>query len=243
MKIDTLYFEYLALSHLDPAQEKISENFIACKNTSILPSTNRVFIQNRITANDIQQLKQFYSNVPFTLWIDKKNLLGNEDAKLLKFEKRSCYPLMLANLQPINYQNNPTIKIEKITSKDLIIHFWSDLVAAAYNISADEFRKFVTYLTSVRKFNDIKFYVGYFNNLPAATSMIIQRQNLVDIHWVGTLPEFRNKGLGYAVTVFPLNENKKIIKTAILYASAMGKALYEKIGFAEIGECNVWIKM
>jgi ribosomal protein S18 acetylase RimI-like enzyme len=242
MKVDTRYFEYLSLSHLDPTQEKLSENFIACKNTSILPSTNRVFIQNRITENDIQQLKQFYGNVPFTLWVDKNNIRGNEDAELLKFEKRAFYPLMLANLQPMSYPENPAIKIAQITSKDSITNFWSDLVSTAYNISPDEFRKFVTYLTSVRKFNDIRFYVGYFDNLPAATSMVIQRENLVDIHWVGTLPEFRNKGLGQAVTVFPLNEIKKIIKTAILYASAMGKPLYEKIGFSEVGECYVWIR-
>jgi hypothetical protein len=242
VKVNTQYFEYLSLLHLDFAQEKLSENFTACKNTSVLPSTNRVFIPNRITESDIQELKQFYGNIPFTLWINKNNVFGNEDAQQLKFEKRSSYPLMSANLQYISYQENHRIKIEKITSKDSIINFWSDLVSTAYNISANEFRKFVTYLTSVSKFKDIRFYVGYFDNLPAATSMVIQRENVVDIHWVGTLPEFRNKGLGQAITVFPLHEIKKTIKTAILYASVMGKPLYEKIGFSEVGECYVWIK-
>lgn len=240
MKIDPRYFEYLSLVHLDLQQERSTENFIACKNTSILPSTNRVFIPNRITENDIQKLKQFYGNIPFTFWINKNNTLGNEDAYQLKLEKRASYPLMLADLQPVSYQENSEIKVEKITSKNSIVNFWSDLVSTAYHVSADEFKKFVTYLTSVNKFNDIKFYVGYFNNSPAATSMIIERGDVVDIHWVGTLPEFRNKGLGQAVTVFPLHEIKKTIKTAILYASEMGKPLYEKIGFSEVGGCHVY---
>ena len=49
MKIDTRYFEYLSLLHLDSRLEKLSVNFMACKNKSMLPSTNRVFIKKRVT--------------------------------------------------------------------------------------------------------------------------------------------------------------------------------------------------
>lgn len=165
--MDTRYFEYLSLLHLDADQEIISPNFRACKNESKLLSTNRVFISKRITKNDIQQLKDFYGNIPFTIWLDKNNLLAIEDIRQLSFEQFSSYPLMLANLKNINsYQTNPLIKINQILSKDLIINFWSDLVATAYNISIIEFRKFVTYLVSVNKFNHMKFYIGYFNNYP-----------------------------------------------------------------------------
>lgn len=245
MRLDLKYFEYLSLLHLDATQEKVSANFHACKNESTLPSTNRVFFQNRITADDIQQLKQFYRNTAFTIWLNKTNFFGNQDALQLGFEKRTSYPLMLANLKDLDvYQENSLIKIEQITSKDAIVNFWSELVSTAYNISSVEFKKFITYLVSVKNFDNIKFYVGYFNHLPAATSMFIQRNDAIDIHWVGTLPEFRNKGLGQAVTVLPLQKIKttNLVQTAILYASAMGKPLYEKIGFSEAGECYVYFK-
>src|SRR5205085_7048748 len=128
------------------------------------------------------------------------NFHGNDDAKRFTFEKCISYPLMLINLQEISYQKDSAIKIEKIISRDRIIHFWSDLVANAYHISIAEFREFVKYLTYIDGFNTIKFYAGYYNNFPAATSMLIHRNNVVDIHWVGTLPELSNKVLGSAVT-------------------------------------------
>ena len=243
MRIDTKYLEYLSLLHLDSQQEKLSDNFQACKNESALPSTNRVFFHNRITTSDIQQLKQFYNNKPFTIWLNKANSAGNKDAQQLGLEKRCSYPFMLASLQDVHLSlDNPLIRIEQITSKVSLINFWSDLVAIAYNIPTTEFKKFVTYLVSVKKFNHIKFYVGYFNHVPAATSMFIERDDAVDIHWVGTLPEFRNKGLGQAVTVLPMQTIKttNTIHTALLFASEMGKPLYEKIGFSEAGECNVY---
>ncbi|MBV8801737.1 MAG: GNAT family N-acetyltransferase [Gammaproteobacteria bacterium] len=243
MEIDKKHLEYLSFLHLDPQQEKLSENFGACKNESMLPSTNRAFFQNRITIDDIQQLKQFYENKPFTIWLNNTNSEGNKDAEHLGFEKRYSYPFMLANLKNIGLcQENPLIRVDQITSKNSIINFWSDLVSTAYNISSTEFKKFVTYLVSVKKFHGIKFYVGYFNHSPAATSMFIEKDDTVDIHWVGTLPEFRNKGLGQAVTVLPLQKIKTIhkIKVAILYASAMGEPLYEKIGFSGVGECHVY---
>jgi hypothetical protein len=246
MRLDTKYFEYLSLLHLDSTQEKLSANFRACKNESILPSTNRVFFASRITADDIKKLKQFYGRTPFTIWLNKTNSGGNQDALQLGFEKRSSYPLMLANLEDLDlYQENPSIRVEQVTSKDFIINFWSVLVSSAYNISSLEFKKFVTYLVSVTEFNHIQFYTGYFNHVPAATSMFIERNDVIDIHWVGTLPEFRHKGLGQAVTVFPLQKIKatNLIQTAILYASAMGKPLYKKIGFSEAEECYIyWIK-
>lgn len=39
-----------------------------------------------------------------------------------------------------------------------------------------------------------------------------------------------------------LRLDRKIIQTAVLYASSMGKPLYEKIGFSEAGECQVWLR-
>lgn len=243
MAPDKKYFEYLSLLHLDSVQEISSENFMACKNGSTLRSTNRVFFHNKITADDIQQLKQFYSNTPFTIWLSKTNIVGNKDILQLGFEKHISYPLMLAKLKDIDlYHENPLLRIEQITSKNSILDFWSALVSTAYDISLMEFKKFVAYLISVEKSDLIQFYVGYFNNSPAATSMFIQRNGVVDIHWVGTLPEFRNKGLGKAVTLAPLQmiKTSNFIHTAILYASPMGKSLYKKIGFSEIGECCVY---
>ena len=55
-----------------------------------------------------------------------------KDAQQLKFETRSTYPLMLANLKEISlYQENPLIQVNQLISKDSIINLWSDLVSLA----------------------------------------------------------------------------------------------------------------
>jgi len=51
---------------------------------------------------------------------------------------------------------------------------------------------------------------------------------------LGTIPAYRKRGLGFAVSRHALVEAKKNgYKTALLFASVMGKPLYEKIGFRE----------
>ncbi len=240
MQIDVKYFRYLSFLQLDLQKEMTSKNFSACKNESTLAFTNRVFVPQGITAADAQQLKEFYGDRPFTLWIDRKNIGGIEDVKTLQYQHRITFPLMALDLQYLqNNKINPEIKMELITSKDLITTLWSDLVAKIYGVPAEELRKVVAYFVATEQFHKMHFYIGYLNHQAAATAIFIQRDDVVDIHWVGTLPEFRNQGLGRAITLYPLHELKKSVNTAILYASEMGKPMYEKMGFSVVGECEV----
>jgi len=71
--------------------------------------------------------------------------------------------------------------------------------------------------------------------MPTATCMAIEHKDIISLHHIATLPDFRGKGLGKSVTIAPLIEAKDHAKIAILGASAMGKQIYEKLGFKSYG--------
>lgn len=236
------YIEYLSFFHLNSAHEYWHQNFIACNTRNKLASTNRVYIPDQLHEKNILELKNYFDDVDFTFWLTESNSQGNKSIAEMGSTLRFSYPLMLLNVsQLISCELNPSIQVRQLISHQEILSTWAPLVAKAYEkIDSVEFLKFVSYLLSTQKNESIKFYIGYYQDQPCATSMIILRDNLCDIHWVGTLPTFRNKGVGLAVTLQPLMQLKTTVENAILYASEMGKPIYEKMGFKEICKVNVY---
>jgi hypothetical protein len=90
----------------------------------------------------------------------------------------------------------------------------------------------------------LKFYLGIQDGKPVATSNYYLGEGVCGLYFVGTLPEARNKGIGFSITQKPLLEAKKLgYKAGILQASVMGRPVYLKLGFKEYGkfESYSWI--
>lgn len=67
---------------------------------------------------------------------------------------------------------------------------------------------------------------------PVATTMSVYNQDVVAVHWLGTLPEYRRRGIGYAITHKSLlDAYKQRCREAVLFGSVLGKSVYERIGF------------
>ncbi len=235
-------YEHLSLLHLDPENELHTTNFSASNYSSVLPFCNRVYIPKDIFHSDWTEIKKFYGALPYTLWIDEENSSGNKTALEAGFKFKISYPLMVADLQNISlHSKDERITVKQLNNKSDILNLWVSLVSAAYNISLTDFQKFIAHLLATPNAKNMRFYIGYYNGVPAATNMLILHNDTADMHWVGTLPEFRKNGLGYAVSCFPLHLEKKEINHAILYSSDMGKSVYENIGFVEKTRCNVYV--
>ena len=81
-----------------------------------------------------------------------------------------------------------------------------------------------------------RFYLGILDGKPVATSNYYLGAGVCGLYFVGTLPEARNKGIGFSITQKPLLEAKKLgYKAGILQASKMGRPVYLKLGFKEYG--------
>jgi hypothetical protein len=90
------------------------------------------------------------------------------------------------------------------------------------------------YVTTEQTFMlpDIEMFVGYAKGRPACTSMLLRTGVVAGIYWVSTLPEYRDRGFGAAITLRAvLAGQAKGCTFASLQASSQGKPVYERIGF------------
>jgi GNAT superfamily N-acetyltransferase len=240
--------ELLCLGKEDTFQTKSTIGFTCdCPTTNF---SNRVIVDRNFELTELSEIKK-YHKYPWTLWIEAadiatKNKLSNDE-----FEFQISWPAMMLDLDRLpTASKDDHISIERITSEHKILSTWIPLVIKAYfsQITEEKFEKirqdwhtFFGYLRGTKTYPNMHFLLGYWNRVPAATGLFIVKDDAVYVHWIGSLPDFRCKGLGMAITHRPLQEFKNQgIKKAFLFASEMGKPLYEKLGFTTFGQIDVY---
>jgi ribosomal protein S18 acetylase RimI-like enzyme len=78
-------------------------------------------------------------------------------------------------------------------------------------------------------------YTASVNGVPAATSAVFYGEGVAGIYCVATLPEWRGRGLGAAVSLAPLLEARQEgYKVVVLQSSVMGYKVYRRLGFREV---------
>lgn len=78
----------------------------------------------------------------------------------------------------------------------------------------------------------VELYLGFFENTPSVTGILVTHANVAGIYYVATRPEQRKKGFGTAMMCHLLKRAKqKGYFIATLQASEDGIPLYEKLGF------------
>lgn len=81
---------------------------------------------------------------------------------------------------------------------------------------------------------NIRFYIALFKGLPVASSMLTLFNGVAGIHMISTLPGYRKRGIGTAITIASLLEARNMgYSMGVLQASQMGRDVYKKIGFKE----------
>lgn len=77
-------------------------------------------------------------------------------------------------------------------------------------------------------------FVGRWEGKPVATSMLYLGKGVAAVHHVATLPEYRRRGIGSAMTLRVLHEARnRGYRVAVLTASSEGIGSYRRIGFHE----------
>ncbi len=78
-------------------------------------------------------------------------------------------------------------------------------------------------------------YLALVDGKPAATSTVFYAAGAAGIYDVATLPEWRGRGLGAAVTLQPLLEARSQgYRVGVLQSSEMGYKIYQRLGFREV---------
>jgi GNAT superfamily N-acetyltransferase len=85
-------------------------------------------------------------------------------------------------------------------------------------------------------------FIAYKGIQPVACSLLHPGNGVAGIYQVGTIPEARRKGYGRAVTYASLQYAGQIgCQISILLATQMGGPMYEKMGFQDVLQSNVYL--
>lgn len=122
-------------------------------------------------------------------------------------------------------QNNLTFK--KVSNEE-DAKIWTDIYPSAfgYVISKE---------ILIQDYENASFYLVSLEQQPIGTFMLFQTENTIGIHGVGVIPEMRRKGFAEEIMKFALNlAIDSNLEYAHLQASAMGKDIYTRLGFADL---------
>ncbi|MBO0780534.1 MAG: GNAT family N-acetyltransferase [Ktedonobacteraceae bacterium] len=87
----------------------------------------------------------------------------------------------------------------------------------------------------------VRFYLGLLNNEPVATSLLLFAGGVAGLYCVATLPEARRRGIGHAMTTYPLMiAHSESYRIGTLQASQMGFNIYRRLGFQEYCRFHVY---
>jgi GNAT superfamily N-acetyltransferase len=112
---------------------------------------------------------------------------------------------------------------------------WCRVSGTGFGIPEQAIPSIVEWFSIEMKMNQpMKLYLGLLDGKPVATSQYYLGEGVCGIYFVATLPEARNKGIGFAITQKPLLDAKKLgYRAGILQASKMGRPVYLKLGFKD----------
>ncbi len=80
--------------------------------------------------------------------------------------------------------------------------------------------------------NALVGYIAYLKNKPVSVSTVFYGAGVAGLYNVGTLPKYRHRGIGTAITLAPLVDAwKRGYEIAVLTATPSGFPIYERIGF------------
>ncbi len=123
-------------------------------------------------------------------------------------------------------ENN--LLIERVDNEQSLIQ-WSEVVSEVFNLKVDfDHLKFM----NLRK--EAHFYLGIFENKPVSTLLLYLSSGVAGLHAVSTLPEYRNRGFGLAISSSALIDAFNMsYSVGVLQASSLGEKVYRKLGFTK----------
>lgn len=179
--------------------------------------------------------KELYSKIESENIPNSISILENVEleTQLLehKFILKSTVKGMYLNLEEKDKPNNIFTSIEKVDDKPKAIEF--------AKIASKSFGNEVLSSTIISLINSsqLKLFIGKSNNQYVSCGMVLLDKNeIVGLHMIGTIPEFRGLGFGKTITNKLLFEAYKSgSKQVVLVASESGERIYSKLGFITQG--------
>jgi GNAT superfamily N-acetyltransferase len=189
---------------------------------------NKLWFRKDLTVEVLPEIIKTVQNNPglvipyWNIFESNSNLLLEQNGFKIKTEQVGMF-LKLDQKFPL--QNN--LDYKKITTNE-DAKIWSELYPNAFGYVI---KKEIL----VQDYENASFYLVSFQQQPIGTFMLFQTAKNIGIHGVGVIPEMRRKGFAEEIMKFAINLSIDLnAETAHLQASAMGKAIYNRLGFADL---------
>ncbi len=194
---------------------------------SPVPSLLVEFVWGDVTLHNIEKAKRFFRQKKFC-WI----LTPDQDSTLLSqagFMNPIAFPEMLLPIttyQPISIASN--IRTHVVTTENDLGQ-WAMLAAETFGFPIDDIQAFARPLM---KHAGYILFLTYYDDCPVATSLVFCGKTVAGVYAMGVQASFRRKGVGRAALQACLQKAKdKNMTDVVLYASELGRPLYESSGF------------
>ncbi len=85
-----------------------------------------------------------------------------------------------------------------------------------------------------------RFWIGSVDGQPVTVAASCELAGVVGVYFVATLPEFRGRGYGAAITDWAARVTPSL--PAVLQSSDLGRPVYERIGFETAARFSLWTR-
>jgi GNAT superfamily N-acetyltransferase len=176
--------------------------------------------------------------VPLQWWVGRDTKPANLGEHLIAhgFTHRGDAPGMAIDLLDIR-EIGLTPSALTITQVNDIgnLKIWCHVTAIGYGFPEGWAQVLLDWFTrDIDLRQPLKFYLGWLEGKPVATSLLFLAEGVAGIYFVATIPQARRQGAGFAITLKPLQIAREMgYRVGILQASEMGVSVYRRMGFKE----------
>lgn len=208
---------------------------------------NMAWNEKPLTAGDgktIQNVKNYFgkARLPFWWWVfpGAQSSMTSDMLEAEGFSFVAGVPSLLADLTALNSGPcDARLQVAQIRSKQEL-SWWEEVSFTGFDFPPEtrgQYHRF-TGAFNLNPDSPQKFFLAFWNEKPAATSLLFLHENAAGIYFVATLAEYRRRGIGLALTLETMRFAKQAgAQFVTLQSSPDGYRVYQQAGFKEY--CHV----
>ena len=236
---------------------KLSGGLIAAKSMHAMSSgiptddLNWAWNERPLTSEGIKgikRIKNYYEqlSLPFWWWVYPsgqspfiKKMMENEGLHFIR-----TMPCLAADLSALTLpMSSPAVIDIALVQGKKDLDLWEKISFAGFEMdgaSQKQYQKFVASF-DMQAASPQKLLLACFEGKPAATALLFFSQDAAGIYFVATLPAFRKRGVGLAVTLAAMQHAKQAgFQYIILQSSEAGLNVYKQAGFQEYCGADIY---
>lgn len=186
--------------------------------------------ESRLSRDEVPRVIRDFGERPFRWWISPASEPADLDAVLLEHGMRHAFDStgMVADLATLTERTAP-VAIERVDD----LADWIDVFLEGFQKPRDERDLWLRAYAHCD--GSWVHFLGFVDGKPVATTSLLRAGTLAGIYHVVTLPAFRGRGIGAAMTLAAMREGRQGgARTAVLQSSEMGESVYRSVGFESV---------